>query len=385
MVKKRLNFTADPWLFGICGTLVFLGVIMLASVSASFSLERYGTTFYFLNHQILFGLLPGLLLGGILFFLPRETIRALSIPAFLFSLFLCLMVFIPFVGIEAGGAHRWIHVGGFTFQPSELLKLGFILYLAAWLSAKIKKSKKKPEPDSAKTKNLATSFLTAGDGSLVSFLLIMGGIGAILIAQPDVGTLGVIWIIGGIMYFTAHTPLWHTITLALAALGSLISLIHIAPYRLSRLAVFLDPSLDPLGQGYHVKQALIGIGSGGIVGAGLGLSAQKFGLLPEPMSDSIFAVIAEETGFIGACFLVLLFAALCWRVMVLAQRMEDRFAKIACIGIVSWLCVQAFINMGAITGILPLTGIPLPFVSYGGSALLTEILGLGILLNLTKR
>jgi cell division protein FtsW len=161
-------------------------------------------------------------------------------------------------------------------------------------------------------------------------------------------------------------------------------LIQIAPYRLSRLAVFLNPDLDPLGQGYQIKQALIGIGSGGIFGVGLGLSFQKFGVLPEPISDSIFAIFAEEVGFIGAILLIVLFAAFAQRSFTVARRSKERFAQLAALGIAAWITMQAFINMGAMIGLLPLTGIPLPFISYGGSALLSEMLALGVLLNISK-
>jgi cell division protein FtsW len=270
------------------------------------------------------------------------------------------MVFLPFIGSAGQSAYRWIYIGPISFQPSELLKLTLILYIAAWLAAK-------------KT-----------DKPLVPFLAIMGVISFMLILQPDISTLGVIGTTAVIMYFVANTPIWHTLLMIGGGIGALILLIQLAPYRVSRLAVFLDPSLDPLGQGYQVKQALIGIGSGGLTGVGLGLSFQKFGVLPEPISDSIFAVFAEEAGFIGAAILISIILAFAWRSFVNAKRSRDQFSMLVAVGIASWITLQSFVNMGSMIGLLPLTGIPLPFISYGGSALATELLALGILLNISK-
>ncbi|MDO8633351.1 MAG: FtsW/RodA/SpoVE family cell cycle protein, partial [Candidatus Wildermuthbacteria bacterium] len=180
-------------------------------------------------------------------------------------------------------------------------------------------------------------------------------------------------------------PLWHLLLMMGGGIAVLLFLIRLAPYRLSRLAVFFDPMLDPLGKGYQIKQALIGIGSGGLMGVGLGLSFQKFGALPEPISDSIFAVFAEETGFFGAAFLILLFLLFAWRSFVVAKKVGDPFARLALMGITLWIVLQALVNMGSMTGIFPLAGIPLPFISYGGSALVVELIGLGILLNISKQ
>ena len=269
------------------------------------------------------------------------------------------MVFLPIIGSAGQSAYRWIYLG-FSFQPSELLKLTLILYIAAWLASKRERT-------------------------LLPFITIMGVVGLFLFLQPDISTLGVIGIIAVIMYFMAGTPIWHTLLMIMGGFATLVAIIQLAPYRISRLAVFLDPSLDPLGRGYQIKQALIGIGSGGLTGVGLGLSFQKFGILPEPISDSIFAVFAEEMGFIGAFLLVALFLAFAWRALVIAKRTKDLFANLVAIGITTWITVQAFVNIGSMIGILPLTGIPLPFISYGGSALAVELLALGILLNISKK
>jgi cell division protein FtsW len=364
-------------LLGVCTALVFLGILILTSVSASISLQRYGTTFYFLNHQLLLGLLPGLAAGFIAFLLPVNSLKKWAFPALLFSLLLLLGVFLPLIGTETG-AHRWIYVGPFSFQPSELVKLTFILYLASFLANRMER-RGNPEK-----KQGFWSKIGEGKETLLPFLAVVGVLAFFLILQPDISTLGVIAFTALFIYFAAGTPLWHTPLMAIGGLAALYVLVKVAPYRLSRLAVFLDPSLDPLGQGYQIKQALIGIGSGGLVGTGLGLSFQKFGFLPEPISDSVFAVVAEEVGFLGASFVILLFLLFVWRGLLLAKRTDNMFAKLCMVGITSWIALQAFVNMGSIIGFLPLTGIPLPFISYGGSALVVELIAVGILLNMSK-
>lgn len=352
--------------------LVFLGILVLASVSAAFSRQKTGSTLFFLNHQLLFGLLPGLVLGGIASVLPLKLLKEKSPLFLLVSLVIMGAVFLPFIGGAAGGASRWIFLGPFSFQPSELLKLAFVVYLAAWLDSRTEKR------NTGKGKNPELW------QTLVPFLAILGTVTGLLILQRDLGTLIVLTLIAGIMYFSAKTPISHILGLGGLGIAGLLAFIAVAPYRMERIRVFLDPSLDPLGSGYQIKQALIAIGSGGVVGRGLGLSVQKFGFLPQPMSDSIFAVFAEEAGFIGATLLVLLFLTFALRGFFVASKIEDRFPKLLAIGVVSWISVQAFMNIGALTGILPLTGIPLPFLSYGGSALVCELIAMGLLLNASK-
>lgn len=364
MAKKGLP---DIPLLVMSGILLATGILILASVSTSFSLQRTGTSFYFLNHQLLLGLLPGLIFGTAAFFMPLSFFKRWGFVALLLNMVLLAAVFLPVIGGHEGGASRWIYVGSFSFQPSELLKLTFILYMASWLAGRSSNAKK----ESLKT-------------TLLPFVAVMGIISLFLILQPDVGTLGVIAATGLAMYFLGGTPIWHTFALMEFGCAALAFVVLIAPYRISRFLVFINPSLDPLGQGYQAKQALIGIGSGGLLGTGLGLSFQKFGTLPEPMSDSIFAVFAEETGFIGSALLILLFAALVWRVFVIAKRVPDRFSSLVATGIGIWIFLQASINIGAMLGLLPLTGIPLPFISYGGSALASELIAMGILLNISK-
>lgn len=283
------------------------------------------------------------------------------------NLILMVLVFVPVIGMKFGNARSWINVFGFTtFQPSEPLKLVFILYLASWLAARTEKTKK--------------DFST----TLIAFSAIIGIVIALLIFQPDVGTLGIIVITSFLMYFLADKPLSHIAIMFSAGIASLIVLIKIAPYRLNRFLVLFNQDNDPMGAGWQIRQALIAVGSGGIFGTGLGLSVQRFGYLPEPMADSIFACFAEETGFVGSLIVVVLFLIIVWLGFKIAKNTKNNFEKLTALGIIGWLSVQAMINIGAMLKIVPLTGVPLPFISYGGSAMIAELTSIGILLNISK-
>jgi len=351
--------------------LIGWGILTVGTISFPFSLERFGTPWiYFLHQIIMLGFGAGLAL--FFFKLPIKTLKKWGPFLFLLNLILLILVFLPKIGIEIGGARRWIGLGNFIFQPSEFLKVTFLLYLATWLSKKAD-SKKKEE----------SKFL------FIPFSIILGILVIILIFQPDMSTLGIIFLSAILMYFVSPTPWWHTLLVAGSGIGGGIFLIKIAPYRLARLLVFLKPELDPLGIGYQLRQALITIGSGKIFGVGdgfgLGLSRQKFGFLPHPMTDSIFAIIGEELGFIGASFLIFLFLLFAQRGLKIATKVPGTFEKLLALGITSWITLQAFFNIGGMTGLLPLAGIPLPFFSYGGSHLIAELIGVGILLNISRQ
>ena len=368
MIKTKTTRYPDRWLLGVTLALLLLGILILASVSATISQEKFGTTYYYLNHQLLYGILPGLILGFIAFKIRLEKLRKWAPGLLLVSLILLTLVFIPGIGTDFGGtAKSWLNFRIFSFQPSEILKLTFILYLAAWFASRAEKQRK------------------GFSQTLIAFLIVIGLIGLLLVFQPDIGTFGIIAAYAAFMYFLAGTPIWHSILILLAGAASLFALIKLAPYRAARFLVLLKPETDPMGIGYQIKQALIAVGSGGILGLGLGMSRQKFGLLPQPMSDSIFAIFAEETGFIGSLILILLFLIFFWRGFKIAKQTEDKFLKLTALGISCWIILQTFVNIGSMIGILPLTGIPLPFIGYGGSALIVEMIGVGILLNISKQ
>ena len=362
----------DYFLLGTIGALMVFGILILTGVSAPISMEKFGSTFYYLKHQLIFGLIPGIFLAFIAFKVKISFLRKWAPLLLLVNIILMVLVFFPKIGSGTQGASRWLNLGPLSFQPSEFLKISFFLYLASWLSSKdflrIKKS----------------SYSKGNLLGFAAFLVIIGMVSLLLILQPDISTLVVIVLVAGVMYFLAETPLWHTAVVTLGGLGGLLALIKIAPYRMARFLVFLKPETDPMGMGYHLKQSLIAIGSGGFWGLGLGLSHQKFGFLPGTIADSIFAIFAEEAGFIGSIILISLFLLFFWRGFKISKRTSNDFYRFLGLGLTFWLVFQAFVNIGAMIGILPLTGIPLPFISYGGSAMVAELIGVGILLNISK-
>lgn len=345
--------------------LIGIGLIMIASAGVSYGNVRFGDPYYFFKQQLV-----GLLVGfGFLFFTERVyygTWKKFVMPIFILALVLLILVFIPGVGTTVYGAARWIELGPVSFQPSEVMKLAIILYLAAWLSGK----------GEAKARDFYEGF--------VPFLFILALVGFLVIKQPDTGTLGLIFLISLSIFFTSGASLKHVFGLVLGAFAFLAILVKLAPYRMQRFLVFLNPEHDPLGSGYQVSQALLAIGSGGLYGVGLGHSRQKFNYLPEPVTDSIFAVLSEETGLIGASLVILLFLFFAWRGLRIARRAPDAFGRLLAVGIVAWVVGQAFINVAAISGLIPLTGIPLPFISFGGTSLAVLMAAVGILLNISR-
>jgi len=358
----------DYFLLGLIFFIVLFGLVMLSSASSVESFRRYSDTYYLFRHQLINGLLPGLIL---FFIFSRVNFRfweKFSVWFFVLSLILLLAVFIPGIGSGHGGATKsWINVMGlFSFQPSEIVKLFLILSLSSWFSYR------------GEERN--------GDfwNGLIPFAIALGLISLLVVLQPDIGTLVVIVTIALIIYFTAGARLSHILGLLLVGLGGFGILIAQAPYRAQRLMTFLHPELDPQGIGYHINQAFLAIGSGGLFGLGFGQSRQKFAYLPEVMGDSIFAVIAEELGFFFTASLIILFLLLAWRGLKLAKIINDDYARLVVVGIISWFTFQAFLNIAAMIGLMPLTGIPLPFISYGGTALATALAATGILANISR-
>ncbi|MBU2025836.1 putative lipid II flippase FtsW [Patescibacteria group bacterium] len=345
--------------------LVIFGLIMIFSAGVALSLNNYGKPYYYFFHQLLYGILPGLFLWVVFQNINYRKLERWSFLAFIITIVLLILVLIPGIGSAYKGASRWIQMGPINFQPTEFAKLTIILYLAAWLSRK-----------QEKLKQFSEGFLP--------FVAVLALMGILVIQQPDVGTLGIITIIAIVIFFLAQGKLSHLFLLGLGGLVFFYTMIKIAPYRMARLTVFLDPATDPQGIGYQINQALIAIGSGGIWGIGLGHGRQKFLYLPEPVGDSIYAIICEELGLIGGVILLLLFLVVGWRGFIIAKNAPDLFGRLVAGGITAWIVFQAFINIAAITALIPLTGIPLPFVSYGSSALIVSLIATGILLNISK-
>jgi cell division protein FtsW len=363
-MKKNLAQFDRPLFFAIL-LLLGIGLIMIASAGVFYGRARFDDAYYFFKQQLV-GLSVGMVF---LYFFQNVTYqrwRAWVVPVFLTALVLLVLVFIPGIGTTVYGAARWVELGPISFQPSEVMKLAIILYLAAWLSGKGRE----------KTSDFFEGF--------VPFLALLSIVGFLVIKQPDTGTLGLIFLIALSIFFASGARLGHIMAMFAGGLVLLMILIKTAPYRFQRFLVFINPDHDPLGFGYQMTQALVAIGSGGLIGAGLGHSRQKFNYLPEPVTDSIFAVLGEEFGLIGTLVIVSLFLFVAWRGLLIARRAPDEFGRLLAVGIVSWIVFQAFINMSAITGLIPLTGIPLPFISYGGTSLVVLLAAVGILLNISK-
>lgn len=340
------------------------GIVMISSASIVTSQERFGTNYYYATHQLV-SLVIGLILLVGAYFVDYRYWKKISLTLFLATIVLLIAVFIPGIGQEYGGAHRWINLGFTVFQPTEIVKLAFIIYLASWLDKK-----------ADKVAHFYSGF--------IPFIFLIVVLGFLIMNQPDLGTLSIILGTAVVMFFIAGAKLSHLAIGGVSVVAVIAVLIKAAPYRLQRLLVFLNPSEQTQGAAYHINQALIAVGSGGLWGLGFGQSKQKYLYLPQAYSDSIFAIIAEELGFIRCSFVILVFIFLALRGYKIARNAPDRFAKLLAAGITTWIILQAFINISAMLNLIPLTGVPLPFISAGGSSLIFTLVGVGILLNISK-
>lgn len=313
--------------------------------------------------QLILGLIPGLIALVAIRFSPPQWILRASIPFYLFAIIATLLVFVPGIGFETKGATRWIDLGFTTVQPGEFLKPAVIIMLAAYL---------------AKIKNHITDWRRG----LLGYGVIVGVPALILLAQPNTSTVLIIGAVTAALYFLAGAPLRDFAILALVAVIGLGALVMVRPYLMDRVMTYINPAEDALGSGYQIQQSLIAIGSGGLAGRGFGQSVQKFNYLPEPVGDSVFAVYGEEFGFIGAVLLILLFTAFAARGFMIAAEASTMFGSLTSAGLTLMIAIAAFMNIGAMLGIMPLTGLPLPFVSHGGTALLVALASVGVILNI---
>lgn len=352
---------------GAIGALLVFGLIMLSSASSVVGLTQFNDTYYFVKRQLLLGLLPGLALGYFVYRAPYRLWQKVAAIGFAASIVLLILVFVPGFGLSYNTfAHRWINIAGINFQPSEITKLAFIVFLAAWLS-----------------KHART--LTDFKQGFLPFLIITGIPMGLIILQPDLGTASVIALIAGVMFFVAGGRLKHLAALFGVGVAALGVLVLLEPYRLERLTIFLHPELDPQGIGYQINQAFLAIGSGGWWGRGFGHSRAKFQYLPEVTGDSIFAVIGEEMGFFISAALIILVAYIFLRGLQIAKNAPDDFGRLLAAGIAAWFAGQAMVNISAMIGLLPLTGIPFPFVSYGGTALAIALVGVAMMANISSK
>ena len=357
-MEKRLLF--------ITLILLIFGLVVLSSAGIVEGQKKFGSAYYYLQKQVVYGVLPGLLLFYLFSKIDYKFWRKVSLLVLFSSLLLMIMVFVPDIGIGLKGANRWVSIGGWSFQPAEILKLALVIYLAAWFGSRDERVK-------------------SWSYSAAPFFIVLSFVGLLLAMQPDVGTLAVVVVTALGIYFAAGSSLKHIFVIIIIFIVAVAGLILVEPCRFNRITTFLDPSLDQRGISYQLNQSLIAIGSGGMFGNGFGDSTQKFGFLPEVVNDSIFAIVVEELGFIGAMVLLGLFVFLAHTLILIAKNISDKFGRLLVVGMSTWIVGQAFINIAAVSGLAPLTGIPLPFISHGGTAIIALLAGLGIASNIAKR
>ncbi len=361
-MAKRVS--VDGWLFIVTLLLVFVGLVMVFSASAVIAKDRYGSGYYFLLRQMVWAI------GGMAAMVAAMKLdyRRYKHPAVVFSLlgFTTLLLISVFFLDRSHHTHRWIHWGGFSFQPSELAKPALILFLAFFLESRTRAMD-----------DWRNTLLPAVIPTLVFLCLI--------VVQPDLGTAIACAAITGCIFFAAGVDLRYLGYALGASLLPLYFLIFHVAYRRDRILAFLNPFSDPQRTGFHIIQSLIAVSTGGITGVGLMEGKQKLFYLPEPHTDFIFAVTAEELGLLGSLIVIALFAVFLWRGIRTALRAHDTFGRFLAVGITSMIVVQAFINISVVLGLMPTKGIPLPFVSYGGSSLFITLACVGVLLNVSKQ
>lgn len=362
-VRKTINADLSMFLISI-STLIIIGLIFIYSSSSIYALEKSGSAHYYVKKQ-LFGLILGLFALLVARLTPLDIVKHLSPLLFIGSLSLTACTFLPYIGERIHGSSRWINFFGFGFQPSELVKVSFILYLAYFLTKRMHRS---------------SSFIH----NYLPFLCILGITSAILLKQPDFGLTVTLTLTACAMLFVAEFQTRHLVYTLLALIPVIIGLIIWKPYRVQRILTFLNPWSDPQGAGFQIIQSLIAIGSGRISGVGISHSKQKFFYLPMQHTDFIFSIIAEETGFIGSCFLILLLSIMLYFGYRIAWQLHDPFCTFATFGFVTLISLQSIINLTVATGLAPTKGIGLPFVSYGNTALICHLIMIGLIMNMVN-
>jgi cell division protein FtsW len=365
ILQKESRKPFDRYLLGIVAVITIVGLFSFVSASLGI-LEKSESKFYnVLFNQLLLGFVGGALALWLTMNIPYLFWRKHAFYIFLATLVLTIFVFIPSLGFEHGGAKRWISLGPVSFQPAEFLKLGFVIYFATWLAWTQKQQQE------MKFK-------------IIPLLVLLGIVAVILLKQPDTKSLVLITTAACAMLFVSGVS-WKKVgvivgigTIGIAALA------FFRPYVMDRIETFINPSSDPRGSSYQLQQSLIAVGSGGMFGRGLGQSVQKFGYLPEPQGDSVFAVIGEEWGFVGSGILVVLYVFLAVRGLKIALRAPDNFARYLVVGITALITAQSFLNIASLLGLFPLTGVPLVFISHGGTSLAIALAAVGIILNVSR-
>jgi cell division protein FtsW len=355
----------DSTLFGVVAALVGLGLIMIFSASSATAARSFHDVTYFLKRQLLW-LAIGLVAGIATYRIDYRKLAGIARPLFLLNLVLLILVLIPHVGVASNGARRWLGISALSIQPSEFAKLTLVLYLASVL---------------AKSGGTVRD-LRRGLFPLATLALIYGGL---VLMEPDMGTTTLLVMTAFTMFYAAGARISHLLLLTVAMLPpAAVAVLH-SDYKRARVLAFLDPWKDPQNTGFHIVQSLLALGSGGVFGLGLGVSRQKFFWLPEPYTDFIFAILGEELGLIGAIAVVALFVILAYRAIRIAVAAPDRFGFFVAVGCTATIVIQAFVNIGVVTSSWPVTGVPLPFVSFGGSSLVVNIVAVALLINIGRR
>ncbi len=352
--------------------LLFTVVLLLVSGLVIFGSAALGVLavneikFYsVIKTQLIYALIGGSFALYLGMSIPYNFYRKYAYHLFFASLFATALVFVPFLSRYHGGARRWIDIGPLSLQPSEMLKFAFVIVVAVWCT---------------KYRN----YFKKWEYGLLPYMVSVGLVSLLMLAQPDFGTYLVIMTASFVTYFVGGARKRHIQVLVISGLLGVILLIAVRPYMLERVKTFLNSSHDPRGSSWQLNQSLIALGGGGLSGRGLGQSVQKFNYLPEPIGDSIFAVLGEELGFFGSMYILILYGIVASRGYFIFKEVEDQFAKLLAIGITAIILAQTTLNIGSMLGILPLTGVPLPLISHGGTALMVALFELGVLLNISK-
>ncbi len=352
-------------LFGSAAILTAVGIVMIYSSSAIYAYDKMGDSAYFLKRHLVY-VFAGLALSAFVASMDLENIRRHSKRILIFMLVLMVLVLIPHIGTSTGGARRWFRVLGFSFQPSEFLKIALILYLADFLERR--------------RETLADIRHT-----VMPALVVLGLCSGLVLKQPDLGTTVTLAMVALLMFFAAGFRLRHMATIILASLPALAYAMLAKPYRRKRILAFFHPWDDPRGVGFQIIQSFLALGSGGLFGVGLGRSQQKLFYLPESHTDFIFAIIGEELGFVGTGAITLLFGAFIFSGMVIVFRSKNLYSQLVSLGLIGLIGFEVIINIGVSLGALPTKGLSLPFISYGGTALLANMMALGLLWNISRQ
>jgi len=355
----------DAWLFGSVAALIGIGLIMIFSASSATAARDFHDATYYLKRQLIW-LVVALAIGGAVFRMEYQRLRQIATPALIITFVLLAAVLIPHIGLATNGARRWLGTGSISIQPSEFAKLTLVLYFASALSQ-----------SGGRVRDLQRGMLP--------LTIIAGALALLVLKEPDMGTASLLIMTAATMLYVAGARLTHLFFFALCAIPPTALIVLGSAYKRARIFAFIDPWKDPENTGFHIVQSLLALGSGGIFGVGLGVSRQKFFWLPEPYTDFIFSILGEELGLIGELVVIALFIIFAYRAIRIALGAHDRFGFLLAIGCTSLILIQAFINIGVVTSSWPVTGVPLPFISFGGSSLVVNVAAVALLMNIGRK